>query len=73
MGKRSKSSGTFRTRFFEGVRDTIRKTKKGYNRGKLKHLNFFGNAIDTTKSKVQDTIDTELSKSIQAIADRKYG
>lgn len=72
MGSRSKTSGTFRTRFFEGG-TTTRKTKKGYNRGKLKATNFFASARTATKGKVQTTLDAELTKTIQAIADKKYG
>ena len=72
MGTRSKSSGTFRTRFFEGGTKT-RKTKKGYNRGKIKALNFFSDARSGTKNKVQSTLDEELTKTIQEIADKKYG
>ena len=72
MGSRSKTSGTFRTRFFEG--GTVeRKTKKGYSRGKIKPLYFFQNAIDATKNKVESTLDSELSKTIQKIADKQYG
>lgn len=63
MGTRSKSSGTFRTRFFEGGTKT-RKTKKGYNRGKIKALNFFSDARSATKNKVQSTLDDELTKTI---------
>ena len=72
MGKRSSGSGTFRTRFFEGG-TVVRKTKAGKNRGKLKALDFFNSAVASTKGKVTDTLDAELSKSIQAIADKKYG
>ena len=72
MGSRSKTSGTFRTRFFEG--GTVeRKTKKGYSRGKIKPLYFFQNAIGATKNKVESTLDSELSKTIQKIADKQYG
>ena len=71
MGVRDSSSGTFRTQFFET--GTIqRKTKKGYNRGKIKPINFFGSAIDASKDKVASTLDEELSKAIQKIADKKY-
>lgn len=71
MGIRDSSSGTFRTRFFEtGI--VQRKTKKGYNRGKIKPINFFGSAIDATKDRVISTLDEELSKAIQKIADKKY-
>lgn len=72
MGTRSKTSGTFRTRFFEGGTE-VRKTKKGYNRGKIKPLNFFQSAVDSTRNKVQSTLDSELSKTIQEIADKQYG
>ena len=72
MGSRSKTSGTFRTRFFEGGTE-VRQTKKGYNRGKIKPLNFFQSAVDSTRNKVQSTLDSELSKTIQEIADKQYG
>lgn len=72
MGSRKKTSGTFRARFFEGGTQ-VRKTKKGYNRGKLKAYNFFAPAVSSTKDKVLNTLDTELSKTIQQIADKKYG
>lgn len=72
MGSRSKTSGTFRTRFFEGGTEA-RQTKKGYNRGKIKPLNFFQSAVDATRNKVQSTLDSELSKTIQEIADKQYG
>ena len=72
MGSRSKTSGTFRTRFFEGG-TVVRQTKKGYNRGKIKPLYFFQNAVGATKNKVESTLDTELSKSIQEVADKQYG
>lgn len=72
MGTRKKTSGTFRTRFFEGG-TVVRKTKKGYNRGKIKALYFFKDAVGATKDKVQSTLDKELSKTIQKIADQQYG
>ena len=71
MGVRDSSSGTFRTRFFE-TGTVQRKTKKGYNRGAIKPINFFGSAIDASKDKVASTLDEELSKAIQKIADKKY-
>ena len=71
MGVRDSSSGTFRTRFFE-TGTVQRKTKKGYNRGKIKPINFFGSAIDASKDKVVSTLDEELSKAIQKIADKNY-
>ena len=72
MGTRKQTSGTFRTRFFEGG-TKVRKTKKGYNRGKIKALYFFKDAVSATKDKVQSTLDKELSKTIQKIADQQYG
>lgn len=72
MGSRKKSSGTFRTRFFEGG-TVVRKTGKGQSRGSLKALYFFGGATSATKQKVDSTIDIELSKVIQNIANKKYG
>ena len=59
MGTRKQTSGTFRTRFFEG--------------GKIKALYFFKDAVSATKDKVQSTLDKELSKTIQKIADQQYG
>lgn len=72
MGTRKQTSGTFRTRFFEGG-TKVRKTKKGYERGKIKPLYFFKDAVSATKDKVQSTLDKELSKTIQEIADQQYG
>lgn len=72
MGSRKKTSGTFRARFFEGG-TIVRQTKDGKNRGALSPLNFFGSAVTSTKAEVQSTIDTELSRAIQEIANKKYG
>lgn len=63
MGSRSKSSGTFRTRFFEGgtiprktkapYRDSLgRSYPAGQNRGRLRATNFFDNAYQATNSQV---------------------
>lgn len=72
-GSTKKTSGTFRTRFFEtGTNERI--TKKGKKkRGRIKALYFFRDAVTSTKGQVQSTIDTELSKVIQNIADKHYG
>lgn len=72
MGSRKKTSGTFRAKFFEGGTG-LRKTAKDQSRGTLAPLNFFGSATTATKNEVESTIDTELSKVIQAIADKQYG
>ena len=72
MGSRKKTSGTFRARFFEGGTD-LRKTDKDQSRGSLAPKLFFSSAITATKNQVESTIDTELSKVIQAIANKKYG
>ena len=72
MGSKKSTSGTFRARFFEGG-TVLRKTAKGQNRGSIAPLYFFTSATNATKNKVESTIDTELSKVIQAIANKKYG
>lgn len=72
MGSKSKTSGTFRARFFEGG-TVVRQTKGGKNRGAISPLNFFGSAITSTKGEVESTIDRELTKAIQEIANKKYG
>lgn len=72
MGSRKKTSGTFRARFFEGGTD-LRKTDKDQSRGSLAPKLFFSSAITATKNQVESTIDTELLKVIQAIANKKYG
>lgn len=72
MGSKKKTSGTFRARFFEGG-TVFRKTAKEQSRGSLKAINFFSSATTATRNEVESTIDTELSKVIQTIADKKYG
>lgn len=72
MGSRKSTSGTFRARFFEGG-TVVRQTKEGKNRGALSQLNFFGSALNSTKGEVESTIDRELTKAIQEIANRNYG
>ena len=78
LGSRSKTSGTFRLRFFEG--GTVpRKTKNAYtdklgrtypagqNRGQLKAINFFSSAVSSKQSEVIEAIETNLLEEIQKI------
>ena len=82
MGSRSKSSGTFRLRFFEG--GTVpRKTKNAYtdslgrtypagqNRGQLKAHNFFSAAISSKQSEVIDAIQQNLLEEIEKISNNQ--
>lgn len=64
MGTRNSSSGTFRTRFFEGgTKERI--TKKGYKRGHIQALNFFSKATSTTN--VDEIIEQQLEKVVNKI------
>lgn len=72
MGSKKKTSGTFRARFFEGG-TVVRQTKESKNRGALSPINFFSSAVSSTKGEVESTIDKELSKAIQDIANKNYG
>lgn len=66
MGTRKKSSGTFRARFFE--KGTVkRKTRKGYNRGDIKRLNYFDRAKTTTENKVINTITDTLAEKLNKL------
>lgn len=82
MGSRSKSSGTFRLRFFEG--GTVpRKTKNAYtdslgrtypagqNRGQLKAHNFFSAAISAKQNEVIDAIQQNLLEEIEKISNNQ--
>lgn len=82
LGSRSKSSGTFRLRFFEG--GTVpRKTKNAYtdslgrtypagqNRGQLKAHNFFSTAISSKQSEVIDAIQQNLLEEIEKISNNQ--
>lgn len=82
MGSRSKSSGTFRLRFFEG--GTVpRKTKNAYtdslgrtypagqNRGQLKAHNFFSTAISAKQSEVIEAIQQNLLEEIEKISNNQ--
>lgn len=82
MGSRSKTSGTFRLRFFEG--GTVpRKTKNAYtdslgrtypagqNRGQLKAHNFFSAAISSKQSEVIDAIQQNLLEEIEKISNNQ--
>lgn len=71
MGSRKKGSGTFRLRFFEAGTVT-RKTRKGYNRGKLKALYFFKTAIPQAKQKQINAIDEAITKKIEQINKKKF-
>lgn len=72
MGTRKKTSGTFRAKFFEGG-TVVRQTKEGKNRGAISPLYFFGSALSSTMGEVESTIDRELTKAIEEIANKKYG
>ncbi len=78
MGTRSKSSGTYRTRFFENgtvdrhTKDYKRKSKsgklyhvKGHRTGKIIGLNFFSEAVSSELKNAPSVIESELIKAIQ--------
>lgn len=67
MGVRSKGSTTYKLRFFEDGSEDNRKTKKGYNRGKLKGLHFFKEAYTKELPKAPEIIDKEIQKAIEKI------
>lgn len=78
LGSRKKTSGTFRTKFFEG--GTVpRKTKAPYtdslgrrfpaglNRGQLKPKNFFASAISGSENTVIEAIKTNFIDDLNKI------
>jgi len=69
MGSRSSDSGTFRARFFE--QGTVpRKTGKGYNRGQLKALNYFGSAVTSVQGAALDAVRSTFKDGFIKLANR---
>jgi hypothetical protein len=63
-------SGSYRLIFFEG--GTVqRQTKKGYNRGSLKPLYFFGSAVEQSEHQVQSIIDNGITEAVEKINSSK--
>lgn len=69
MGTRKKDSGTFRARFFE--KGTKERNGDGHNRGSIKAMNFFSNAVSSTSSKAYNAINQTFTKELQKIIDKK--
>lgn len=67
---RKAGSGSYRLIFFEG--GTVQRfTSKGYNRGSLKALFFFSDAVSQTEGQVQTAIDNGISDAVDKINRRK--
>lgn len=63
LGTRSRGSGTFRTRFFEGgTRERI--TKKG-SRGRIEPKSFFADAINNLRASLESMIESALSDRLK--------
>lgn len=59
-----RARGDFRLKFFE-MGTQIRKTKQGYNRGRIKRqYNFFAKTVDATKKPILDLVSLMVSDSI---------
>lgn len=68
---RKTGSGSYRLIFFEG--GTVQRyTRKGYNRGSIKALFFFGQAVNNTEGKVQETIDKGITDAVNKINSAKH-
>lgn len=72
MGSRSSTSGTYRTRFFEGgTKERFQKTYKGRpldkprKLGKIDAYNFFNTALISSDQEVQKAMDDQLKKYIE--------
>ena len=55
--------GDFRLKWFE-LGTTVRKTKKGYNRGKMRASYFFKRAKQGTESQISETLQENIRQSI---------
>lgn len=55
--------GEFRLKFFE-MGTSLRKTRKGYNRGSIKPKWFFRSAVDQKAREVESTLDDNIRESI---------
>lgn len=71
MGGFEQNSQTYKARFFETGTDD-RKTKKGYNRGHIKPLYFFRDAVKKSGNDVEKIIDEQLEKTINKINETKF-
>lgn len=60
----------FKLKFFE-LGTKIRKTKKGYNRGKIKAIYFFKNARQKMENKMTQILDSNIATSILKIWNKK--
>lgn len=70
MGNRDTGSGTFRLRFFEKG-TTLRKTRKGYNRGSIKALYFFRDANSQFQQEYDKILTDEIARAIDKINKKK--
>ena len=69
---RKSRSISFVLRWFES--GTLpRRTRKGYNRGRMTATNFFSDALSSTQSSYNATVDAELTKKVQEINNKKMG
>lgn len=64
LGTRTKGSGTYRARFFE-TGTVERRTAKGYNRGRIEPINFFGSAINADGNKSLQVVNDVMVKEIE--------
>lgn len=71
MGVKSTGSGTFRARFFEKGTGT-RQTRKGYNRGSIKPLNYFADANAAFLQEYDKTLNDALAKAVDKINKKKF-
>lgn len=69
--KRNKKSGSFRLKFFENG-TTLRKTRKGYNRGQIYGVHFIKNAADNMEGYFNQTMEEAFSKAVNKINNTKW-
>ena len=60
----------FKLKWFE-LGTKLRKTRKGFNRGKITALNFFKHAQERMKEEILNKIDNYIAQSIQNIWKKK--
>ena len=69
--KRNKKSGSFRLKFFENG-TSLRKTRKGLNRGKINGVHFIKNAADNMEGYFNNTMEDAFSKAVHKINETKW-
>ena len=69
---RQVKSISFVLRFFESG-TMPRRTRKGYNRGRMTATNFFSDAVTATADKYTDTVSKAIDQSVQKINSKNIG